>query len=199
VIILYTIKENSTYQIEIKNSKFICCLFKINDKSEINNILNNIKNNYKDATHYCYAYITENSRKSSDDGEPSGTAGIPILTTLQNNNLTNVLAVVIRYFGGIKLGAGGLVRAYTKSVKEALNNNIIIKIEKGINVDIFFSYDKTKDINYLLKDITINNKVYDKIIKYNINISHNKLNEIKDILDDYKINNDIYIENSDLL
>jgi len=194
VINLYSIKENSCYQIDIKNSKFICCLFKINSKDEVNSILDNIKNNYKDATHYCYAYLLEASQKASDDGEPGGTAGMPILNVLQSNNLINILAVVIRYFGGIKLGAGGLVRAYSKSVKEALNHNQIISLEKGINVDIYFNYDKIKELDYLLKNEVINTKSFDQVIKYNINISKDGLESIKDIISDYQIKNDVYIE-----
>lgn len=195
VIILYSIKENSSYQIEIKCSKFICCLFKTNNKDEINEKLNQVKNNYKDATHYCYAYILEDTQKASDDGEPGGTAGMPILNVLQSNKLVNVLAVVVRYFGGIKLGAGGLVRAYSKSVKETLNNNKIIKLEKGINVDIYFNYDKVKEIDYLLKNETINEKSYDELIKYNINIKKELLDKINDLIVKYQVIKDIYIEN----
>lgn len=195
MIILYSIKENSSYQIEIKCSKFICCLFKINNKDEINEKLNQVKNNYKDATHYCYAYILEDTQKASDDGEPGGTAGMPILNVLQSNKLVNVLAVVVRYFGGIKLGAGGLVRAYSKSVKETLNNNKIIKLEKGINVDIYFNYDKVKEIDYLLKNETINEKSYDELIKYNINIKEELLDKINDLIVKYQVIKDIYIEN----
>lgn len=194
MIILYTIKENSHYQIDIKNSKFICCLFKITNKDEITNILNNIKNEYKDATHYCYAYILENTIKTSDDGEPGGTAGMPMLNILQSNNLTNILAVVIRYFGGIKLGAGGLVRAYSKSVKEALNHNIIIELKKGINVDIYFNYDNQKDLEYLLKNENIISKEYKEFIKYNLNITNNTLENIKPLIKKYQINYEVYIE-----
>lgn len=196
VINLYSIKENSSYQIEIKNSKFICCLFKINNKDEISEMIGEVKNKYKDATHYCYAYILEDSQKASDDGEPGGTAGMPILNVLQSNNLINVLAVVVRYFGGIKLGAGGLVRAYSKSVKEALiNNNKIIKLEKGINVEIYFNYEKVKDVDYLLKNEIVNKKSYNELIKYNINIKEELLDKINDLIVKYQVIKEIYIEN----
>ena len=191
---MYSIKENSNYQIEIKNSKFIGCLFKINSKEEVTQLLETVKNTYKDATHYCYAYVLEDSHKTSDDGEPGGTAGMPILNVLQSNNLINVLAVVIRYFGGIKLGAGGLVRAYSKCVKETLDHNEIIMLEKGINVIIYFSYQNVKDIDYLLKNEIINDKEYNELIKYNINISEEKLLEIKDLIVNYQVIKDIYIE-----
>lgn len=194
MIKLYSIKENSNYQIEIKNSKFIGCLFKINNKDDVNKYLEIVKDTYKDATHYCYAYILEETHKASDDGEPGGTAGMPILNVLQSNNLINILAVVVRYFGGIKLGAGGLVRAYSKCVKETLDHNEIIMLENGINVNIYFSYENVKDIDYLLKNEIINDKEYNELIRYNISINEEKLLEIKDLIVDYQIIKDIYIE-----
>lgn len=194
VINLYSIKENSCYQIEIKNSKFIGCLFKINNKDDVSKMLEFVKSNYKDATHYCYAYILEDSQKASDDGEPGGTAGMPILNVLQSNNLINVLAVVIRYFGGIKLGAGGLVRAYSKCVKETLDHSEIISLEKGKNIDVYFKYENIKEIDYLLKNEIINEKEYNELIKYNVNISQEKLLEIKDLIVNYQVIKDIYIE-----
>lgn len=176
---MQTIKNNINSEIIIKNSKFICYLYKINNLNDINTHLNNIKKENKDATHYCYAYILNNSKKSSDDGEPGGTAGIPILKVLENNNLNYILAIVVRYFGGIKLGAGGLVRAYTKSVTNTISNNNLVSLVKGYNIDIEFEYTKIKEIDYLLKDITINNKTFEKNIKYNINIPANFLEIIK--------------------
>ena len=111
---MYTIKNDDSYELEIKKSKFISKLYRVNNIEDVNNILSSLRKEYSDATHHCYAYIINNSKKSSDDGEPGGTAGIPILQVLDKNNLNYVLCVVIRYFGGIKLGAGGLVRAYSK-------------------------------------------------------------------------------------
>ena len=191
---MQTIKNNTHNEIIIKNSRFICYLYKIKDINEINNHLNNIKSIEKDATHYCYAYILNNTKKSSDDGEPSGTAGFPILKVLENNNLYNILAIVIRYFGGIKLGAGGLVRAYTKSVTNTLSKDNIINLTKGYNIDIEFNYNQIKEIEYLIKDITINNKIFDNTIKYNIDIPTNFIDTI--ILNNinYKINKEILIE-----
>ena len=189
-----TIKTNINSEIIIKNSRFICYLYKINNLNDITTYLNNIKKEHKDATHHCYAYIIDDIKKSSDDGEPGGTAGIPILKVLENNNLNNILAIVVRYFGGIKLGAGGLVRAYTKSITNTISNNNLVNLVKGYNIDIEFNYNQIKEIDYLLKDITINNKIFDTIIKYNINIQSNfletiKLNNIK-----YTIIKEIYLE-----
>ncbi|MBQ2872835.1 MAG: YigZ family protein [Bacilli bacterium] len=191
---MYTIKNNNHNEIIIKNSRFICYLYKIKDKSEVNDIINNIKESNKDANHYCYAYIVDDYKKSSDDGEPSGTAGIPILKVLEANNLNNILAVVVRYFGGILLGAGGLVRAYTKSVTNTLSSDNIVKLTKGYNIDIEFNYNKIKEIDYLLKDININNKIFDNTIKYNIDIPISFIDTIKLNKINYKILKDINIE-----
>ena len=111
-----------------------------------------IKEKHKDATHYCYAYIIDDLKKSSDDGEPGGTAGVPIMDTLNKADLNNILCVVVRYFGGIKLGAGGLVRAYRKSVSEALTQTGFNNLVKGYEIILETSYDKQKELDYLLKD-----------------------------------------------
>ena len=102
---MFTIK-NIENTITINKSKFITNLISVNNIDEINYNLNIIKNKYKDATHNCYAYIINNNKRFSDDNEPSGTAGLPILDCLEKNNLNYVLCIVTRYFGGIKLGAG---------------------------------------------------------------------------------------------
>lgn len=107
-------------EIIIKKSKFITKLYEIDNTNCINEIIDDLKKEYKKATHICYAYIVNGQEKAVDDGEPSGTAGRPILNVLQKRKENNKLIVVIRYFGGIKLGAGGLVRAYTKSASEIL-------------------------------------------------------------------------------
>ena len=122
--------------------------------------------------------------KCSDDGEPSGTAGLPILNILRHNNLNYILAVVIRYFGGIKLGAGGLLRAYSNSVSDALKLTDIVELVSGINVTIEFSYDNCKIIDNLLCDKDIIDKKYNDNIVYNFNIIKEEYDNIKDILND---------------
>ncbi len=107
-----------TFTLEIKKSKFISYYFELNSIDDINNHINKIKAENKKATHVCYAYVynkTEVKEQANDDGEPKGSAGYPILNVIKKKNLSNCLVVVVRYFGGIKLGAGGLVRAYTKA------------------------------------------------------------------------------------
>lgn len=166
-----TIETNIHHEYIINKSRFITFLYKVNNIDEINTYLNDIKINYKDATHYCYAYIIDNIKRFNDDGEPGGTAGMPILNVLENNDLNYVLCVVVRYFGGIKLGAGGLVRAYTKSVTQPLDNINIIDIKEGYKLEILFNYDQTKVIDILLKDEIILNKEFNDIIKYDIIIN----------------------------
>lgn len=111
-------------EIVIDKSRFITTLYPVDDVAKTNEILSQIRKKYYDATHNCYAYILDNGniQKCSDDGEPSKTAGYPMLDVLKKNDLTNILAVTTRYFGGIKLGAGGLVRAYSSSVSTALKD-----------------------------------------------------------------------------
>lgn len=118
---MFTIVKDFRQEIVIEKSRFICTLKKVNSEAEAQEFIKAIKKEFWDATHNCSAYIVdEMAQRSSDDGEPSGTAGLPMLEVLRKNKLTNTAAVVTRYFGGIKLGAGGLVRAYTNSVAEAV-------------------------------------------------------------------------------
>lgn len=179
MIILKSISKNISNEIIINKSKFITKLIKVENEEEIQNKLEMIKKQYKDATHYCYAYIIGNIKRFNDDGEPGGTAGMPILNVLENKELNNILCVVIRYFGGIKLGAGGLVRAYTNSVTEALNLNEIIELTEGFKINIEFAYDKVKTIDNLLKDYNITYKEYDNNIFYEFEIQEENFNELE--------------------
>lgn len=175
-------------EIIIKKSKFITFTYNISNKEEINELLEKLRNKYSDATHICYAYIIENQEKYEDDGEPNGTAGMPILNVLQKENLKNVLCVVIRYFGGIKLGAGGLVRAYSKACKEAI---ITKTLEKGFKIKITFEYNDVKKIDYLLKNCQIIDKNYDIKTSYIFLIKENEYDNI--------INNLQQVSNIDII
>ena len=175
-----TIDKIYTNEIIIKNSRFITILFPINSDN-ITELINKVKTDYPKATHYCYSYILENHQKASDDGEPGGTAGMPMLNVLLKEELINVLAVTVRYFGGIKLGAGGLVRAYTKSVKDAIDNALLLDVEKGYKVRIKIMYNEQKQLDYILKNHQIIDKNYDEDVTYTILISKDNL----DILSDY--------------
>lgn len=161
---MYSIKDQIIFVTEIQKSRFICKIIRIDNLNQINDELNIIKKEYKDANHYCYAYIIDNIKRFSDDGEPSGTAGIPILNVIEAKKLTNILVIVVRYFGGIKLGAGGLVRAYINSVVNTLNETNIIELIKSKKIKIIFDYDKEKYIRQLVPDINIIEKKYlDKV------------------------------------
>ena len=190
-----TIKNNTINEIIIKNSRFICLLIKINSV-DINNILDKIKSDYPKATHYCYAYLYNDIQRFNDDGEPGGTAGMPILNVLLKEELSNVLCVVIRYFGGIKLGAGGLVRAYTKSVTECLKVTDLMDLEEGYKINIKFNYNDEKQVKYLLKDSTILNEKYDLDVEYLVLVNNDVLDNLKNYK--YEIIEKTYIEKSSI-
>lgn len=138
-----TIKENGTYELNIKKSRFICSLQRTDTEEDAQTLIDRIKKEHPKANHNCSAYlIGENSRiqRASDDGEPSGTAGVPILEVLKKNELENVTAVVTRYFGGIKLGAGGLIRAYGKSASSALKEIGIVEKKLHQFLSVVVSY-----------------------------------------------------------
>ena len=174
-----SIDKNYTNEIIINKSKFICKLYPINNTNEINTIIKDVKKEYKDATHYCYAYITKQSEKYSDDGEPTGTAGLPILNVLKNKKLENILAIVIRYFGGIKLGAGGLLRAYTKSVTDALDISNIIEKKEGIIIKVEIPYEKLNSLYNLINEENIKEKEYEDNLIVTIHIIKEKYESIK--------------------
>ncbi len=161
--------EQSIY--EIQRSKFITTLYRIDSLEEIETNLQAIKEKYRDANHHCYAYILEEKKKCSDDGEPSGTAGMPILNVLEQHHLDHILCIVTRYFGGIKLGAGGLVRAYSKSATIAIENATIISLEHGYEMKITFPYSYLKTIDFLLKNYWIKNKNFQDEVTYQFEIT----------------------------
>lgn len=165
-----TIKENIMSELVIKNSKFITYLFKISSPNEINLYLEKLKEEYPDATHHCYAWILDKDMKSSDDGEPSGTAGLPMLNVLLKNELTNILAVTIRYFGGIKLGASGLVRAYTRSLTSTLEKAHVVNLIQAYEIELTINYDQIKSFDYLIRNQLIIKKEYGDAITYLIRI-----------------------------
>ncbi len=136
-----TIKEDGQSEIEIKKSRFICSLKRIESEEEAKDFIQALKKEHWKANHNCSAFVLgekNDIQRSSDDGEPSGTAGVPMLEVLKKNELINVVAVVTRYFGGTKLGAGGLIRAYSSAVSHALNEIGIVegKLQKEVFVQV---------------------------------------------------------------
>ena len=150
-----TIKEDGQVQEEIKKSRFICHAKRVYSEEEARDFITAIKKEHYKATHNCSAFIVgERSeiKRTSDDGEPSGTAGIPMLGVLENHNLTNVCVVVTRYFGGIKLGAGGLIRAYAGNVALAVKEIGIIEIKEQAGIQIHMTYAQYQEYGNFLKE-----------------------------------------------
>ena len=172
---MFTINKNIVKTYEIKKSKFITLLYKVDNLDEINNILDKVKKEYKGASHYCYSYILDNNIRYSDDKEPSGTAGMPIYNVLKNTDLNHILCIVVRYFGGIKLGASLLTRTYSNVVKNSIEN--LIPLTKYINIIIKFKFEDENNINKL--DFKLNNKSYNDYIIYDINIKYEDLDIFK--------------------
>lgn len=162
-----TIVENASSEIEEKKSRFIANIFYIESIEEAEEIIKSIRKQYYDARHHCYAYrVIENDgvkEKQSDDGEPSGTAGAPMLNILIKNELYNVLAIVTRYFGGTLLGTGGLVRAYSEATLEGLKKTKIALQELGEELEVTISYKDLEKFKYYCRKnkIRITNIAYD--------------------------------------
>ena len=167
-----TLKEASTAEIVEKKSRFIANSCHIESKEEAEEKINLIKKKYYDAKHNCFSFSIVDKdgnllEKSSDDGEPSGTAGAPILNVIRKNNLNNVLIVVTRYFGGTLLGTGGLVRAYTDATRAGIENSDIVEKIPGRRVDIAMDYTDLGKLQYMLAQnevLTEDTEYTDKVI-----------------------------------
>lgn len=163
-----TIKQSVSAEITEKKSKFISEIFYVESVQEADEKIEEINKKYHDAKHHCFAYriLGENGiiERLSDDGEPSGTAGLPILQLISKKELVNVLVVVTRYFGGILLGTGGLVRAYSKATDDALNKVETIILKKGEKIKVYVSYKNLAYLQYYCKknSITILQTNFDK-------------------------------------
>ena len=165
-----SIKEITEHTLVIKKSEFICTLIPLNDENKINETIGFYKEKYKDATHNCIAYLVGTKERANDDGEPSGTAGLPMLNVLKKQELSNI--IVTRYFGGIKLGAGGLTRAYSQAVAEALKEANIVEKHLIDVYDVSLDYSFTKKFEHLLKVNAIDciNKEYSDQVTYRLYI-----------------------------
>jgi Uncharacterized conserved protein len=171
-----SIQEIVKNTIIIKKSEFITTLIPCSDINQVKELIQ--QHSYDDASHNCYAYIIGNNEKASDDGEPSQTAGLPMLNVLQKQHLNNIIAVVTRYFGGIKLGAGGLTRAYSQSVAEAVKVAHIVETEPVALYNISIDYHFIKKFEHLVK-------------MNNIKCIHTEYNE--------KVSYQCYIKNDDFI
>ena len=199
-----TIKNESYAEIVEKKSRFIANVCPVDSKEEAEEKIEEIRRKYFDAKHNCYGYIVENFEKSSDDGEPSKTAGAPILDIIKRKELQNVLIVVTRYFGGILLGTGGLVRAYFKVAQDAIEKVDVINKVKGIRYTIYITYKNQKDVLYWCKKLNINliDTKYDKYIELKLeSTKENKeklLNNIKIEQNCIITDENIYIEDENI-
>ena len=151
-----TITQHETAEIVEKKSKFIADLYYVENAEQVEEKIIEIKKKYYDARHYCiaYRYVKENQviEKSSDDGEPSGTAGAPMLNILQKNNLCNILVIVTRYFGGILLGTGGLVRAYSEATQKVIEQSDLITKIRGIEAEVKLDYSNLESFKYFCRN-----------------------------------------------
>ena len=180
-------EEKLEEEIVEKKSRFIGTMFYVDSEEKAQAILKDIKKQYYDARHNCFAYrvMTENGvvERFSDDGEPSGTAGGPMLNILAKNNLCNVLVVVTIYFGGILLGTGGLVRAYSDATTKVINSATIANETIGLEVEIEIEYTMLEMFKYYCKknDINIVNTVYEDNIKCCVEVTNVELENLLDI------------------
>lgn len=177
----------------IKKSRFITTLTPITGAQDAETKLSAIRVEFKDATHNCYAYIGDNNSgvmRYSDDGEPQGTAGAPMLEVLKRRKLGFTLAVVTRYFGGVKLGANGLVGAYTDSVVNALDNAEIAEFKLSAIASVSVVYALDKKIGALIDSIgKVIDKDYGTDIKYTFAVPIETLEEVKAYISDMTLGN----------
>lgn len=165
-----TIQSSHQEEIKEKASKFIAFAFRVNDSTEIESCLIQVKNLHPKATHHCYAYqmgLNGDNYRANDDGEPSGTAGKPILGQIRSFGLTNVLIIVVRYYGGTKLGASGLIQAYKDAAWTVLNNCSVQEEFLYDTFKIYFQYDKMgslinelKNFEFEISDTNFDNEPY---------------------------------------
>ncbi|AIT09247.1 ABC transporter [Candidatus Francisella endociliophora] len=183
-----TISQNIELEIEpIKKSRFIAYLYKVESEQDALSYISELKAKFPDANHHCWAFslIKENKFRFSDDGEPSGSAGKPILSHIQGHDLTNVLVVVVRYFGGTKLGVGGLIRAYGQAAKEVLKLAEIIEVQPQSHIRIEYGYTETTNIEIIIKRFCaeVINQSYDSNIVINVKVnSSDRLEFIQEVI-----------------
>ena len=182
-----TIAKNTTYEQTIKKSRFICSIARVSSEEEAQQFITSIQAANKKATHNCFAYmIGDNDRiqRESDNGEPSGTAGIPILESLKLAKIHNVVAVVTRYFGGIKLGAGGVIRAYSNTTTEAIHQAGLVQRIKQAILKITVTYALHDPLLYYLKEnnLEVAGEEYGVNVETSIYVNETDLEDVKEKL-----------------
>ena len=184
---IITIKQAHSIENVISKSRFIAYIKPVSTENEAKAFIDEIKTKHKDATHNCSAYTVGpemNIQKANDDGEPSGTAGIPMLEILKKQEIHNVCVVVTRYFGGIKLGAGGLIRAYSGAVRDVIYDIGRVELREAIPVTVTLDYDQTGKFEYELASTTflLREQFYTDIVNYQIDVVKNEYDAFIDFL-----------------
>ena len=184
---IITIKQAHSIENVISKSRFIAYIKPVATENEAKAFIDEIKIKHKDATHNCSAYTVGpemNIQKANDDGEPSGTAGIPMLEILKKLEIHNVCVVVTRYFGGIKLGAGGLIRAYSGAVRDAIYDIGRVELREAIPVTVTLDYDQTGKFEYELASTTflLREQFYTDKVSYQIDVVKNEYDTFIDFL-----------------
>src|SRR5258706_736636 len=154
----FTIQSPTQGIYKEKGSKFLAFAFPATSELEIKEQLNLLRKKYFDARHHCYAYVLGSDKtkfKAYDDGEPNHSASDPILGQIRSKNLTNVLVVVVRYFGGVKLGVGGLMQAYKSAAEDALTQAAVTEVEVMKKIELNFEYSRTPEAMRLVKDFEL--------------------------------------------
>ncbi|MEE1988369.1 YigZ family protein [Limosilactobacillus reuteri] len=182
-----TIAQNTTYEQTIKKSRFICSIARVSSEEEAQQFIASIQAANKKATHNCFAYMigdNDQIQRESDNGEPSGTAGIPILESLKLAKIHNVVAVVTRYFGGIKLGAGGLIRAYSNTTTEAIHQAGLVQRIKQAILKITVTYALHDPLLYYLKEnnLEVASEEYGVNVETSIYVNETDLKDVKEKL-----------------
>ncbi|MFW6298705.1 MAG: YigZ family protein [Bacillota bacterium] len=183
---MQSIKAPIIKETTIKHSRFIAFLAPVFTKDEAEAFLESVRSKHPDANHHCFAYILGDEgivQKAEDDGEPSKTAGVPMLETLKKNDLTNIIAVVVRYFGGIKLGAGGLIRAYGKSVSEAVDAATRSVRTEVLTLKIDADFEWTGTVEHLLSEYNTNvERSYDTKVHYELRLPEKEASTLEKTL-----------------
>ena len=182
-----TTAKNTTYEQTIKKSRFICSIARVSSDEEAQQFIASIQAANKKATHNCFAYMigdNDQIQRESDNGEPSGTAGIPILESLKLAKIHNVVAVVTRYFGGIKLGAGGLIRAYSNTTTEAIHQAGLVQRIKQAILKITVTYALHDPLLYYLKEnnLEVASEEYGVNVETSIYVNETDLKDVKEKL-----------------
>ncbi len=181
----YTIEQDGQFELEIKKSRFICHFKQVTSEADAQTFIKSIKKEHSKANHNCVAYLIgeqDEIQRAYDDGEPSGTAGVPMLEVLKKRQLKNVVVVVTRYFGGIKLGAGGLIRAYGKAVSQGLADIGVVERRLHTQITVVAAYpasgkleNSLREANYTIKDV-----LYSDVVSFVCVVNQDQLNTFQE-------------------